>query len=253
MVSKPPGPGRVYIVGAGPGDPGLLTLRALELLKEADVVVYDRLVGEGVLALIPQDKELIGVGRAPGSPSPSCEEIMDVVIGLARKGKTVVRLKGGDPHVFGRGGEIAFDLSRAGIPFEVVPGVTSATAVPAYAGIPVTHRDLSSVVVIATGHEGEGKEGAAVDWSSVARIRGTIVILMGVGQMEGILHQLQEGGMDAATPAAVVERGTLPDQRVVRGTLGDLARRAKEAEVGSPAVVVVGSVVALADELGGRN
>ncbi len=237
-------------MGAGPGDPELLTVKAHGLLRKADVVLHDRLVSAEVLALIPRGKERINVGKAAGSDGGSQAELNALMIERARRGQTVVRLKGGDPYVFGRGGEEALELWRAGIAFEVVPGISSATAAPAAAGIPLTHRDLASVVVIATGHEGEGKAGAPVDWEAIGRIRGTLVILMGVDQAETILMRLMKGGLAPATPAAVVERGTTPRQRVIVGTVGNIAAKAKRSYVEPPALFVLGDVVALRQHLG---
>lgn len=247
------GKGKVYIVGAGPGDPGLLTLRAAQLLREAHVVVHDRLVSRGVLDMIPGGCEVIDVGKGPKGSAGRQEEINRLLVERALRGQRVVRLKGGDPYVFGRGGEEARALAEAGVEFEVVPGVTSAVAAAAAAGIPVTQRDLSSVLVITTGHEGEGKEGSGVDWKALGALEATLVILMGAGRMEENLDLLMGGGLDPSTPAAVIERATLPDQRIVTGTAADIAGRAREAGMASPVVLVVGKVVSLASELGGSR
>ncbi|MEA2197484.1 MAG: uroporphyrinogen methyltransferase / synthase, partial [Solirubrobacteraceae bacterium] len=221
-----PSLGRVYLVGAGPGDPGLLTARALELIATADVVLYDRLIPAGALAGARPDAELIYVGKEGGGPSMPQEEIERTLLEQARAGRIVVRLKGGDPFVFGRGGEEAEALVEAGIPYEVVPGVTAGVAAPAYAGIPVTHRDAASAVAFLTGHEDPAKPESALDWTALARFPGTLIVYMGVRRLAGIAERLLAGGRSGDEPAAIVERGTLPDQRVVSGTLATIASRA---------------------------
>jgi uroporphyrinogen III methyltransferase/synthase len=229
----------VYLVGGGPGDPGLLTVRALEVLERADVVVYDRLSQESLLDLAPPGAERIDVGKAPGSARLSQEEINALLVERGKSGATVVRLKGGDPFVFARGGEEAAALGEAGITFEIVPGVTSAIAVPAYAGIPVTMRHSSTSVTIVTGHEdpGSGEEGT-VDWRAVAQVGGTIVVLMGVARIGRIAAALMEGGRSPDTPVAAVQWGTRPNQRTVRSTLGTIV----DEELGTPSTIVVGEV-----------
>jgi uroporphyrinogen III methyltransferase/synthase len=231
----------VYLVGGGPGDPGLLTVRALAVLERADVVVYDRLSQESLLDLAPPGAERIDVGKAPGSARLGQEEINALLVERGKSGATVVRLKGGDPFVFARGGEEAAALGEAGIAFEVVPGVTSAIAVPAYAGIPVTMRHSSTSVTIVTGHEdpGSGEEGT-VDWRAVAQVGGTIVVLMGVARIARIAAALMEGGRPPDTPVAAVQWGTRPNQRTVRSTLATIA----DEELGTPSVIVVGEVAA---------
>lgn len=231
----------VHLVGAGPGDPGLLTVRALEVLRRADVVVYDRLSQESLLDLAPAGAERIDVGKAPGHVRLPQEGINALLVARGRGGETVVRLKGGDPFVFARGGEEAAALSQAGVPFEVVPGVTSAIAVPAYAGIPVTLRHSSTSVTIVTGHEepGAGDDGT-VDWQAVARVGGTIVILMGVARIERIAAALVAAGRSPDTPVAAVQWGTRPEQHTVRATLGTIGER----ELGTPSTIVVGDVAA---------
>ncbi len=240
--------GKVYLVGAGPGDPGLITLRALEVLRQAQVVVYDRLANPRLLDEAPPEAERIDVGKGPGRHRATQEEIHRILIDRAREGKRVVRLKGGDPFVFGRGGEEARALRAAGIPYEVVPGVTSAVAAPAYAGIPVTHRGLTSAFAVVTGHEDPTKEGSDLDWEALARV-GTLVILMGVGRLPALVERLKAAGMDPRTPAAVVERGTTPRQRTVVATLETLVERVQAAGIRPPAVTVVGPTAALAREL----
>src|SRR4051794_16836013 len=244
--------GIVHLVGAGPGDPGLLTVRAVELIAAADVILYDRLIPEHALDGARADAELIYVGKEGGGPQMPQEEIDRLLLEHAGAGRRVVRLKGGDPFVFGRGGEEALVLRAAGIPVEVVPGVTAGVAAPAYAGIPVTHRELASGVAFVTGHErGEagGKPGSAIDWAALARFPGTLVFYMGVRALPRIAERLVAEGRAADEPAAVIERGTLPDQRTVAGTLADIAERASAEGVRPPSVTVVGPVAALAAEL----
>ncbi|MDP1819834.1 MAG: uroporphyrinogen-III C-methyltransferase [Acidimicrobiales bacterium] len=232
----------VFLVGAGPGDPGLLTVRGAEVLAEADVVVYDRLSVEALLDLAPPHAERISVGKAPGRVTMSQPDINALLVERGRTGATVVRLKGGDPFVFARGGEEAAALAAAGVPFEVVPGITSAIAAPAYAGIPVTLRHSSTSFTVVTGHEDPsvGDEGS-VDWQAVARVGGTIVILMGVARIRRIADALMAGGRSPDTPVAAVRWGTRPEQRTVRATLGTIAAQ----DLASPSVIVVGGVAAV--------
>jgi uroporphyrin-III C-methyltransferase len=227
----------VALVGAGPGDPELLTLRAIRLLDDAEVVVHDALVGDGVLDLVPASAERIDVGKRPGRPTPQ-EMISALLVELGRQGKRVVRLKGGDPFVFGRGGEEAAALAAAGVPFEVVPGITSSIAAPAAAGIPVTHRGVSAAFTVVTGHRRAGEPD--VDWRSLARVGGTIVVLMGVAQRGVIADELMAGGLDRSTPVAAIRSATTEGQVVGRWTLAELAG----ADVRSPAVIVIGAVAA---------
>ena len=225
-----------------------MTRRALELIAEADVVLYDRLIPPGALDGSRPDAELRYVGKEPGRPALPQEEINSLLIALARSGKTVVRLKGGDPFVFGRGGEEAEALARADVPFEVVPGVTAGVAASAYAGIPVTHRDAASAVAFVTGHEDPAKDGA-LDWEALARFPGTLVLYMGVSSLGAIAERLVEAGRDPEEPAAVVERGTMPGQRTVTAPLARIAGRAEEVGVRPPAITVVGPVSGLHDTL----
>lgn len=236
--------GKVILVGAGPGDPGLLTVRGRQALEGAEVVVYDRLAGPAVLALIPRTARGIDVGKAAACHPVPQEQINRILVEEARAGRQVVRLKGGDPFVFGRGGEEAEALKRAGVAFEVVPGVTSAVAAPACAGIPVTHRDYSSSLHILTGHARRG--GAlSIDFDALVRCGGTLVFLMGLEALPRIVGGLLEAGMDPQTPAALVENGTLPSQRCCRAPLASLAERAAELDIHSPALILVGPVCAL--------
>ena len=230
----------VYLVGAGPGDPGLLTVRGAEVLARADVVVYDRLSVASLLDLAPPTAERVSVGKSPGHKSMEQDEINALLLERGREGRTVVRLKGGDPFVFARGGEEARALADAGVPFEVVPGVTSAVAVPAYAGVPLTYRGLSTSFTVVTGHE-DPWAATETDWEAVARVGGTVVILMGVATRGAIAERLMAGGLAPGTPVAAVTWGTRPDQTSVRTTLAELGRT----EVEAPATIVVGEVAGL--------
>jgi uroporphyrinogen III methyltransferase / synthase len=246
----------VYLVGAGPGDPGLMTRRSLELIAAADVVLYDRLIPPGALAGARPDAELRYVGKEPDAPGMEQEELNALLVELGRAGRRVVRLKGGDPFVFGRGGEEAEALAEAGVPFELVPGVTAGVAAPAYAGIPVTHRDAASAVAFVTGHEAAAEEApaasgaTALDWEALARFPGTLVFYMGVRNLPLIAERLVASGRDPTQPAAVVARGTLPRQQTVTGTLADIANRAAEAGLRPPAITLVGPVAGLRETLG---
>jgi len=231
----------VYLVGAGPGDPGLLTMRGAEVLGRADVVVYDRLASPALLALAPPGAELITAGKAPGAVDLTQDEINVLLVERGRTGASVVRLKGGDPYVFGRGGEEAEALADAGVPYEVVPGITSAIGAATYAGIPVTHRGLSTHFTVVTGHEDPTKARTDVDWGALARTGGTLVILMGAGRIADIATALVDGGLAPDTPVAAVRNGTRHDQQTVRATLATIA----EAGVRSPSAIVVGAVAAL--------
>jgi uroporphyrinogen III methyltransferase / synthase len=241
--------GQVALVGAGPGDPGLLTARALELIAGADVILYDRLVAPEALAGARPEAELVYVGKEPGRPALPQEEIDARLVRESRAGRRVVRLKGGDPFVFGRGGEEAEALRAAEVPFEVVPGITAGVAAPAYAGIPVTHRAGASAVAFVTGHEDPAKEDSALDWEALARFPGTLVFYMGIGRLAPLTRALVSAGRDPSEPAAVVERGTLPEQRTVLATLATVADEAAAAGVKPPAVTVVGPVAALRERL----
>jgi uroporphyrinogen III methyltransferase/synthase len=241
----------VYLVGAGPGDPGLLTARALELIARADVILYDRLIGGDALAGAREGAELVFVGKEGGAASVPQEHTEALMVARARSGCDVVRLKGGDPFVFGRGGEEALALRAAGIRYEVVPGVTAGVAALAYAGIPVTHRGLSSAVALVAGHE-DPENQDALDWPALARFPGTLVFYMGVRRLEAIASALLDAGRAPSEPAAVVQAGTLPEQRTVTGTLTDISERARERDIRPPAVAVVGPVAALADRLSWR-
>jgi uroporphyrin-III C-methyltransferase len=235
--------GRVALVGAGPGDPELLTLKAARLIAASDVVVYDALVGDGVMDLVPPQVERRYVGKQRANHSLSQDQINSLLVALARQGKRVVRLKGGDPFVFGRGGEELQALAEAGVPFEVVPGITAACGVSAHAGIPLTHRDFAQGCLIVTGHLKDGS--CNLDWPALARPKQTTVIYMGLAGLPEICAQLIAHGLPPTHPAGVVEQGTLPGQRVVTGTLADLAPRVAEAGLKSPCLTIVGEVVGL--------
>ena len=241
--------GKVALVGGGPGDPGLLTVRGRRLLAEADVVVADRLAPRDVLAGLDPDVEVIDAGKAPHAQHLSQEQINALLVEQARAGQRVVRLKGGDPFVFGRGGEEALALAQAGIPFEVVPGVSAAVAVPAYAGIPVTHRGLGSSLVIVTGHEDPDKGRSAVDWARLATSVDTIVLLMGVKGLSSIVAELVAHGRSPATPVALIRWGTTDAQETVVGTLSDIVARAAMARLEPPVCAVIGEVVRLRERL----
>lgn len=240
------GTGKVYLVGAGPGDPGLMTVRGFHLLRSAQVVVYDQLVNPVLLDEVPVDAERIFVGKKAGHHCIAQSEINEVLIAYADRGQEVVRLKGGDPFVFGRGGEEAEALADAGISFEIVPGVSSAVAVPAYAGIPLTHRDYASSFSVVTGHEAI-KSKSSVDWAKLATAVDTLVILMGLHNLPAIVAQLRAHGRSAQTPVAVIRQGTTEGQKAVIGTLTDIVD--KSAGLQAPALIVVGEVVKLHDKL----
>jgi len=239
--------GCVYLVGGGPGNPELLTLRALRVLQQADVVLYDNLVSPDIVALVPPEASRVYVGKQEGNHALDQHEINALMVRLAREGKRVLRLKGGDPFVFGRGGEEIEALAAHGIPFEVVPGITAASGISSYAGIPLTHRDHAQSCVFATGHRRDGK--LDLDWEALARPHQTVVIYMGVHGLARVCAELVAHGLPAGTPAAIVEKGTTAKQRVVPGTLATLAGIAEVANVRPPALIIVGEVVRLRDKL----
>lgn len=237
--------GVVYLVGAGPGDPELITVKGLRCLRTAEVIIYDRLINAALLDEARADAELIFAGKGPGCHSLRQEEINALLVEHGRRGRIVVRLKGGDPFVFGRGGEEAEALVEAGIRFEIVPGVSAAIAVPAYAGIPVTHRGHAPLMTVVTGHEDPARGASSVDWAALARLGGTLVIMMGVAALPRLSQRLIEGGLDPQTPAAVIQHGTVPAQHVVTGSVATIAARAYAAGLGAPAITVVGTVAGL--------
>jgi len=241
--------GKVFLVGAGPGDPGLITLKGLRLLQQAEVVIYDFLASPDLLKHIPKEAETIFVGKKGGDHTLPQHEINQLIIKKASLGKRVVRLKGGDPFIFGRGGEEAEELTKVGIPFEIVPGVTSAIAVPAYAGIPLTHRRFNAGVAFITGHEDPAKEEHSLDWTKLSTGLETLVFLMGVKNLSLIRDKLIQNGRPAETPAALIRWGTTSRQKTVTGTLNTIIQKAEEAALGPPAILVVGEIVALRDQL----
>jgi uroporphyrin-III C-methyltransferase len=241
--------GRVYLVGAGPGDPGLITVRGLEAIRGAEVIIHDRLVNPALLDEAPASALRIFAGKHPGAHCLPQARINALLVEHARRGRVVVRLKGGDPFVFGRGGEEALALAAAGIPFEVVPGVSAAVAVPAYAGIPVTHRGLGSTFAVVTGHEDSDKGATAVDWARLATAVDTLVVLMGARSLPRIVAELLAHWRSPATPAALIRWGTTEAQQVVIGTLGDIAERAAVARLEPPVLTVIGDVVRLRERL----
>jgi uroporphyrinogen III methyltransferase/synthase len=241
--------GMVYLIGAGPGNPDLITLRGMECLQRADVIIYDHLVSESLVSLARKDTEAIYVGKQRGRHTMSQEGINSLLIEKAKSGVIVARLKGGDPFIFGRGGEEAAELAKEEIQFEVVPGVTSAIAVPAYAGIPLTHRDHSSTVCFITGHEDTSKEESTINWDALAKCSGTLVFLMGIANLDKIAHTLIANGRPSSSPAAVIVYGTMSNQRTITGTLADIGKKVKQVALRPPGIIVVGDVVNLRDYL----
>lgn len=241
--------GKVFLIGAGPGDIRLITLKGLECIQTADVIVYDRLANPRLLSYKKPDAELIYVGKSPDRHTLTQDEINQVLVEEGLKGKVVARLKGGDPYVFGRGGEEGEMLRAAGIPFEVVPGITSAIAVPSYAGIPVTHRDFTSTFTVITGHEDPTKEDSSINWQRLAQDPGTLIFLMGVGNLPQIVDKLITNGKDSHTPIALIRWGTRPEQQVVTATLETVVEEVKRVSLTSPAIIIVGQVVTLRETL----
>lgn len=239
--------GQVALVGAGPGDPDLLTLRALKLIQQADVVLYDNLVSKDILQLIPEGRERVFVGKRRGNHALPQEAINELLVRLAREGKRVVRLKGGDPFIFGRGGEEIETLAEQGVSFQVVPGITAASGVAAYAGIPLTHRDHAQACIFVTGHLKDGS--MDLDWDQLARPAQTVVVYMGLHGLDQLCHQLIVHGLNAQTPAAIVQQGTTRQQKVVTGHLESLPRKALEARLQAPTLIIIGGVVTLHQRL----
>ncbi len=239
--------GEVFLVGTGPGDPDLLTFRALRLMQRADVVLYDRLIGERILNLVRRDAERIYVGKQPDDHTVSQEDITAMLVRLALEGKRVLRLKAGDPFIFGRGGEEIEELARRGISFQVVPGITAAAGCAAYAGIPLTHRDHAQACVFVTGHGRDGQ--VSLNWDALIQPRQTVAIYMGLSTMARVMEEFIAHGADAGMPVAVIDNGTRRRQRVVVGTLADIAGKVAEAGLKGPAMIIVGTVVTLADKL----
>ncbi len=240
---------KVYLAGAGPGDPGLITVKAVECLKKADVIVYDHLIDTSLLQAASPDTEKIYVGKVAGKHALPQAEINQLLVDKAREGKTVVRLKGGDPFVFGRGGEEAEVLANNDIPFEIIPGITSAVAVPAYAGIPVSHRGIASSFAVITGHEDPTKASSSINWEKLASGVDTLVFLMGIKNLPLIVEKLVKYGRDNNTPAAVIKNGARPQQEMVTGNLGNIIEKVKQGGITAPSVIIVGEVVSLRDKL----
>ena len=245
--------GKVFICGAGPGHPKLITIRAMEVLSNCDVVLYDRLVCKELIDQIPTQSEKIYVGRSVGDSTTHQDITNDLMVKYAKNGKRVVRLKGGDPFIFGRGAEEAEYLFKHNIQFEIIPGITSAIGSAAYAGIPLTHRQFASSIAIVTGHEDPKKNESTVSWNKLAKTVNTIVILMGVEQLESISYKLIKGGMSKELDVAIIQNGTTKKQKIVKGNLSNIVKKAQEREVKSPAIIIIGRVVSLHEKLAWFN
>ena len=242
--------GKVYLVGAGPGDSKLITMRAVELIQKADVVLYDRLVSKKIISMIPKKAEKVYVGRAVGDDTKHQDSTNDLMVKYAKKKKSVVRLKGGDPIIFGRGGEEAEFLKEHKVKYEIVPGITSGIGSATYAGIPLTHRKFASSVVFVTGHEDPEKKSEAVKWKRLAKSVDTIVIMMGLSRIDIICKQLIQGGMDKKTPVAVIQNGTTPQQKTITGNLSNIASLVKKNGIKPPTNIIIGKVVNLSKTIG---
>ena len=245
--------GKVYLVGAGPGDPKLITLRAVELIKKADVVLYDRLVSKKILAMIPKRAVSIYVGREVGDDTTHQENTNELMVKYAQLKKSVVRLKGGDPIIFGRGGEEAEFLKSFNVKYEIIPGITSGIGSATYAGIPLTHRQFASSVVFVTGHEDPEKKTEVVKWKKLAKSVDTIVIMMGLSRIEVISRKLIEGGMDKNMPVAVIQNGTTSKQKMIKGTISNIANKIKRNQIKPPTNIIIGRVVDLSDIIGWKK
>jgi len=244
--------GKVFIVGAGPGDPKLITLKAVESIKSADVVLYDRLVSKKIVAMIPKRAEKMYVGRDVGDDYKHQDTTNDMMVKFAKKNKIVVRLKGGDPFIFGRGGEEAEFLRKHKVKYEIIPGITSGIGSAEYSGIPLTHRKFASSVVFVTGHEDAKKSEGVVDWKRLAKAVDTIVIMMGLSRLDVISKKLISGGLSKNTPVAVIQNGTTDEHRMIKGTLSNISKKISEAKIKPPSIIVVGKVVNLSDKIGWR-
>ena len=244
--------GKVFIVGAGPGDPKLITLKAVESIKSADVVLYDRLVSKKIVAMIPKRAEKMYVGRDVGDDYKHQDTTNDMMVKFAKKNKIVVRLKGGDPFIFGRGGEEAEFLRKHKVKYEIIPGITSGIGSAEYSGIPLTHRKFASSVVFVTGHEDAKKSEGVVDWKKLAKAVDTIVIMMGLSRIEIISKKLISGGLSKNTPVAVIQNGTTDEHRMIKGTLSNISKKISEAKIKPPSIIVVGKVVNLSEKIGWR-
>jgi uroporphyrin-III C-methyltransferase len=244
--------GKVFIVGAGPGDPKLITLKAVESIKSADIVLYDRLVSKKIVAMIPKRAEKIYVGRDVGDDYKHQDTTNDLMVKFAKQNKNVVRLKGGDPFIFGRGGEEAEFLRQHKVKYEIIPGITSGIGSAEYSGIPLTHRKYASSVVFVTGHEDAKKSEGVVEWKKLAKAVDTIVIMMGLSRLEIISKQLISGGLSKNTPVAVIQNGTTDEHRMIKGTLSNISKKVIQAKIKPPSIVVVGKVVSFSDKIGWR-
>jgi uroporphyrin-III C-methyltransferase len=244
--------GKVFIVGAGPGDPKLITLKAVEAIKSSDVVLYDRLVSKKIVAMIPKKSEKMYVGRDVGDDYKHQDTTNDLMVKLAKKNKNVVRLKGGDPFIFGRGGEEAEFLRKHKVKYEIIPGITSGIGSAEYSVIPLTHRNYASSVVFVTGHEDDKKTKGVVDWKKLAKAVDTIVIMMGLSRLEIISKKLISGGLNKNTPVAVIQNGTTDEHRMIKGTLNNISKKVHEAKIKPPTIIIVGKVVNLSDKIGWR-
>lgn len=242
--------GKVYLVGAGPGDIGLITVKAMEKIKTADVVVYDRLINEELLSFCKKDCELIFVGKESGYHPIEQEKITEILVNKSKSGFNVVRLKGGNPCIFGRGSEEAIELKKAGIKYEIIPGITSGIAAPVYSGIPLTHRGITTQCVFVTAHECPDKPGTQVEWDKLAQLKNSsLVIYMGASRIEAIANKLIQHGMDPATPAAAIENGTLPIQRTITGRLDNIANEFKKQEFHAPVIIMISETISLRDKI----
>jgi uroporphyrin-III C-methyltransferase len=245
--------GKVFLVGAGPGDPSLITLRAVELIKKADVVLYDRLVSKKIISMIPKKAESIYVGRAVGDDYKHQDDTNELMVMYAKTKRNIVRLKGGDPMIFGRGGEEAEYLKKHNISFEIIPGITSGIGSATYAGIPLTHRKFASSVVFVTGHEDFEKSKDAVRWKNLAKSTDTIVVMMGLSRIGIISKHLLSGGMDKKTPVAVIQDGTTSKQKMITGTISNIAQKIKQSKIRPPSIIIIGKVVSLSKTIGWRK
>ena len=244
--------GKVFIVGAGPGDPKLITLKAVEAIKSSVVVLYDRLVSKKIVAIIPKKAEKLYVVRDVGDDYKHQDTTNDMMVKFAKKNKNVVRLKGGDPFIFGRGGEEAEFLRKHKVKYEIIPGITSGMGSAEYSGIPLTHRNYASSVVFVTGHEDAKKKEGIVDWKRLAKAVDTIVIMMGLSRLEIISKKLISGGLNSNTPVAVIQNGTTDEHKMIKGTLSNISKKVKEAKIKPPTIIIVGKVVKLSDKIGWR-
>lgn len=245
--------GKVFIVGAGPGDPDLITLRAMELIKKADVVLYDRLVSKKIMEMFPKKTEKVYVGRNVGDNYQHQDDTNELMVKYAKTKKNIIRLKGGDPFIFGRGGEEAEYLKEHKVSYEIVPGITSGIGSAEYLGIPLTHRDYASSVAFVTGHEDAKKTKKTVNWKHLAKSVDTIVVMMGLSSLDEISKNLIVGGLDKKTPVAVIQNGTTPQQKMIKGNLENISKKVNDAKVKPPSIVIIGKVVDLSDKIGWRK